>query len=133
MTRGERIDIRRVDTGRRAEEIAWEYLHARGHKLLERNWRSGHKEIDLITSTVSIEGLERLHIVEVRSLNTPNLYFPYESIGVKKQRLIISAASSYIYHNKINLDTQFDIISVIFKPALVSVEYFPDAFAPTWR
>ncbi len=96
MTRGERIDNRKIDTEEGLRRLLG-ISSCAGHKLLERNWRSGHKEIDLITSTVSIEGLERLHIVEVRSLNTPNLYFPYESIGVKKQRLIISAASSYIY------------------------------------
>lgn len=75
----------------------------------------------------------RLHIIEVRSLRAPNLYNPYESIDVNKQRMVISAARSYIFQNNIEWETQFDIVSVIFKPDAVCLEYIPDAFEPKWR
>ena len=123
----------RMERGKTAEDIAQEYLIGLGQIFLARNWRCRHKELDLIMKSVSNEGKEKLHIVEVRSLKEPNLYPPYESIDNKKQRLIISAASSFIYINKIDYDTQFDIVSVIFKDKSVSLEYFPDAFAPIWK
>ena len=122
----------RMETGKRAEDIALEYLTGLGQKLLDRNWRYGHKELDLVMGSVSQVG-KRLHIVEVRSLKEPNLYRPYESIDTNKQRMVISAARSYIYQNNIDWETQFDIVSVIFKPDSVCLEYFPDAFAPKWR
>jgi len=123
----------RIETGKMAEDVALEYLTGLGQKLLDRNWRSGHKELDLVMKSASQEGTDRLHIVEVRSLKEPNLYLPYESIDINKQRVVISAARSYIYQNNISWETQFDIVSVIFKSDCVSLEYFPDAFAPTWR
>ena len=39
----------RAETGRRGEDAACRYLAARGHVILERNWRSGHLEIDIIS------------------------------------------------------------------------------------
>ena len=123
----------RMERGRTAEDIAQEYLTGIGQVFLARNWRCRHKELDLIMKSVSNDGTERLHIVEVRSLKEPNLYLPYESIDRRKQRLIISAASSFIYINKIDYETQFDIVSVIFKENSVKLEYFPDAFAPIWK
>lgn len=123
----------RIETGKRAEDIALDYLAKLGLELLERNWRSGHKELDLIMKSVSQTEDVRLHIIEVRSLRAPNLYSPYESIDINKQRMVISAARSYIFQNNIEWETQFDIVSVIFKPDMVCLEYIPDAFAPKWR
>lgn len=123
----------RIEKGKISEDLALEYLIGLGQILLERNWRSGHKELDLIMKSVTQPGIERLHIVEVRSLMYPVLYLPYESIGIKKQRLVMSAARSYIYQNNVNWETQFDIVSVIFKQDCVNFEYFPDAFCPTWK
>ena len=56
----------RQDLGKKGEDVALEYLLQRGMKLLERNWRSGHKELDLVMEE---EGFIR--IVEVRSRNWP--------------------------------------------------------------
>lgn len=123
----------RIETGRRAEDIALDFLKGKGQILLDRNWRYGHKELDLIMKSVSQGGIERLHIVEVRSLKEPNLCDPYESIDIFKQRAVISAARAYIQLNNINMETQFDIVSVIFKADSFELEYFPDAFAPSWR
>ena len=56
----------RADTGKLGETIALEYLLQMGYKLLERNWRCRHKEIDLI-----MEGGDGIHIVEVRTRKAP--------------------------------------------------------------
>ena len=37
------------DLGQRGEDIACDYLRRIGHTILERNWRSGHLEIDIIS------------------------------------------------------------------------------------
>ena len=52
----------RMTQGRVAENIALEWLQQEeGMELRERNWRSEHKEIDLI-----MESDDFLHIVEVK-------------------------------------------------------------------
>ncbi len=122
------------ERGRLAERIALEFLEARGLVLLDKNWRYGHRELDLVMK--SREGLshsERLHIVEVRSLSEPNLQMPYETIDITKQRNLIRAAAGYIYKKRVLCETQFDIISIVFcKDKSTRVDYFPDAFTPQW-
>ena len=36
------------ELGKIGEELAVEYLTDKGYQILERNWHSGHKEIDII-------------------------------------------------------------------------------------
>jgi len=84
-------------------------------------------------STNKASGEQRLHVVEVRSLSEPNLQLPFETVDIKKQRAVISAASAYIYRNGIMCETQFDIVSVLFeKDGNIRVDYLPDAFNPKW-
>jgi putative endonuclease len=79
-----------------------------------------------------MSGKEIIHVVEVRSLNFPGLQDPYESVNLKKQNKIISAARDYIVRKRVKNEIQFDIVSVIFKSENFIIEYFPDAFAPRW-
>jgi putative endonuclease len=48
----------------------------------------------------------------------------------KKQRCLISAANSYILRNNLNLETRFDIISIIFRDGEPVIEHIEDAFLP---
>ena len=116
-----------LDLGRRGEEVALRFLQERGLRLLDRNWRSGYREIDLVMA-----GDDGLHIIEVRSL-TESGNIPYESIDWRKQRMVISAAARYVYEKKVRAEVRFDIVSVVFgRGGKVSVEYIPDAFTPQW-
>ena len=116
-----------IDLGRRGEEEALRFLESKGMKLLDRNWRSGYREIDLV-----MEGEDGLHIVEVRSL-TESGNIPYESIDRRKQRMVMSAAARYVYEKRIHAEVRFDVVSVVFgKGDAVYIEYFADAFAPQW-
>ena len=38
----------RRDLGKKGEDIACRLLEEKGHTILERNWRAGHLEIDII-------------------------------------------------------------------------------------
>lgn len=39
----------RQSIGKQGEDIACNLLRSMGHTILERNWRSGHLEIDIIS------------------------------------------------------------------------------------
>ena len=52
---------KRHDFGRHCEIMACNYLEQEGYTILETNWRSGHKEIDIIAKEN-----EMLVIVEVK-------------------------------------------------------------------
>ena len=36
------------DFGAQGEDIAIDYLRRKGYVILDRNWRSGHREIDIV-------------------------------------------------------------------------------------
>ena len=120
----------RQDLGKKGEDVALEYLLQRGMKLLERNWRSGHKELDLVMEE---EGFIR--IVEVRSRNWPAQIDPLESVDMVKRKKIIQAAKGFVAENRSRIkgkEVVFDVVSILFNGELFKVEYIREAFAPTW-
>lgn len=120
----------RQDLGKRGEDVALEYLLQRGMKLLERNWRSGHKELDLVMEE---EGFIR--IVEVRSRSVPAQMDPLESVDAAKRKKTIQAAKGYVAANRNRIkgkEVVFDVVSILFNGELFKVEYVREAFAPTW-
>ena len=120
----------RQDLGKKGEDVALEYLLQRGMKLLERNWRSGHKELDLVMEE---EGFIR--IVEVRSRTCPAQIDPFESVDTVKRKKIMQAAKGYVASNRSLIrdkEVVFDVVSILFNGDLFKIEYIREAFAPTW-
>jgi len=113
------------ETGMRGEDIALAWLEARGFRLLDRNWRSGHKELDLV-----VESAERVHFVEVKTMTPPLYIRPYEKVDERKQALLASAARSYVTRRNVTKEIQFDVISVVIDGGIRQVEYIPEAFIP---
>jgi len=111
----------------RAEGIAADYLVNMGLILLERNFRAGHRELDLIMMS---SDRKRLHIVEVKSLNEPVCREPYEGVDKKKRRFLISAAADYLRESHLNCEVQFDVVSVTFGARGAAIRYIPGAFLP---
>ncbi|NMB37434.1 MAG: YraN family protein [Bacteroidales bacterium] len=116
----------RITQGRLAENIALEWLQKEGMELRERNWRSEHKEIDLI-----MESPDFLHIVEVKSLKAPSPIAPFEQVDWLKQRFLVRAARRYIRSRNITKEVRFDIVSIMFhQDGKIDLEFIPAAFFP---
>lgn len=115
------------ELGKKGEEIAVLFLAKNGYKILHRNWHFGHKELDIVTS---YNGM--LVIVEVKTRWTNYWEEPKESVRRKKQRFIIEAAEAYVQEYDINMDVQFDIISIVIQNDKYEIEHIQDAFQPTF-
>lgn len=116
--------------GRRGEEEACEYLRSLGQTILDRNWRSSHLEIDVITSDP-----EGLHFVEVKSRTAPAMAEPQLNVGPLKQKRIVKAALSYVHKGggtRPDQEIFFDIITVVFYNGHPEIEYYPKAFIPIY-
>ena len=113
------------DLGKLGEELSVKYLTDKGYEILERNWRNRHKEIDIIAK----DG-RYLVIVEVKARRSNEYGNPDIAVTRQKQRLLISAANSYLFRNKLDLETRFDIISIIFKGSKPFIDHIEDAFLP---
>lgn len=120
-------EVNTVLRGREAEDLALDWLLKHGFVLKERNYRVGHREVDLI-----VESERHIHIVEVKSLTAPVITDPLRKVDIRKQRLLASAASYYVASNKVVKEVQFDLVSVVFYPDHHSLEYVPGAFWPIY-
>lgn len=116
-----------VRKGRRAEQLAREYLESAGLRHVCSNWHDSHREIDII-----MEDDGFLHIIEVRSLMTPSFHHPYETVGRKKRISTIMAARRFVARHSIEKEIVFDIVSILYGQDgnVLSIQYIPRAFGP---
>lgn len=117
--------IEKQELGRIGEEFALRLLVSKGYKILEKNWRFGKDEVDIIASNNQI-----LIIVEVKTRSSSYFGEPYTAVNKKKQIFLIRAANAYIEKNDIDLECRFDIISIVFGSNKHQVEHIEDAFYP---
>ena len=96
-----------VRRGQRGERRASRFLKQRGFRILDKNWRHGRYELDIVAEKQGC-----IVFVEVRGRTLNGLQSGYDSIGYKKKRTIKNAA--YIYRKKHpGIKTyRFDIISI---------------------
>ncbi|MBO6024015.1 MAG: YraN family protein [Bacteroidales bacterium] len=113
------------DLGKLGEEIAVKYLTDKGYEILERNWHNVHKEVDIIAKDGSF-----LVIVEVKTRQTNAYGEPDIAVTRQKQRMLIAAANAYLFRNKLDLETRFDIISIVFNNGEPVIDHIKDAFLP---
>lgn len=114
------------ELGNRGEEIASVFLADHGYKILERNWRFGKGEVDIICSKEDF-----VIVVEVKTRSTDFFGQPEEAVNKKKQRFLILAADAYVNQKDIMLEVRYDIISIIFRPNKHTIRHIEDAFYPT--
>ena len=111
-------------TGQWGEQLACDLLVTKGYAIVERNWRSGHYEIDI----VALKG-QYIVFVEVKT-REDDIVDPLDSIDAKKIQRICRAADVYIRANNIPHEAQFDIITIIGDTDNYRIEHIPDAFLP---
>ena len=113
--------------GNKGEMLASRYLLEKGYAVLHYNWRSGHKEIDLIAKE-----RDTLVFVEVKSRTSEQYGNAQDAVDDRKIRLLISAAQAYILKHNVDLKFRFDVITVVGSGEPYRIEHIEDAFAPTW-
>ena len=84
-----------------------EWLRERGFYIVERNWRIGHYEIDIIA-----EHLDTIHFVEVKTRHKGGWQSAYDSINEAKIRSLRRGAMAFRTIRRIQLNLQFDLIAV---------------------
>ena len=91
------------------EEEAAKMLKAKGFKVVERNWRMGHLEVDLIA-----EDKKTIVFAEVKARTTTfGDKLPEEYVDANKKRRMIAAGNAYIKYKRIEKNIRFDIIGIL--------------------
>lgn len=117
--------------GQLGEDLACRLLEERGHVVLERNWRYGHLEIDIISADPA-----GIHFVEVKTRRYSIQAPPQDNVDIMKQRRIAKAAQGYLRTRKglpyRSLECMFDIVAVTFKGDVATTEYLEQAYIPVY-
>ena len=120
--------LRTSKIGEAGEQMACDFLETQGHQILDRNWRTGHLELDIVS-----EAPDGVHFVEVKARTTPVTTTLSDQVNKVKQKRISAAAVQYLI--KKNLEGKeafFDIVSVVFDGEETVVRYFPQAWIPMY-
>jgi putative endonuclease len=97
--------------GKSGEDLAVSFLKKNGFDILERNYRFGHKEIDII-------GRDRNTVVfiEVKAGRSRDFGSPEERVNLRKQKSMIEVAQDYIQKNNLrDYDFRFDVVAIEFE------------------
>ncbi len=97
---------RHNEIGRQGEDVAADYLRERGYTILERNWRWGHLELDIICSIDSL-----LVVVEVKTRQNGD-ELPEDLLTWQKRRNLLRAADAYVKKKHLDMELRFDLILV---------------------
>jgi len=123
------------ERGAWAEELAVDYLHGKGMKILARNYGCKFGEIDLIMGQDAVHGESAdgdmtIVFVEVRFRGNSHFGTGAESVDYRKQRRIIMAARHYLQQNPMLRDKpcRFDIISLSLQWQTEGIHWIPGAF-----
>ena len=112
------------DVGRIGETRAEAFLLKAGYQVLERRYRGGGGEIDLI-----VRRDEECVFVEVKTSKQGDGYRPEERVDKVKQARIVKAARHYIRQGQEGGLYRFDVV-VVNLDGVGNVEHWPDAFRP---
>lgn len=111
------------ETGKRGEEQAEAFLRGKGYIVLEKNWRCGYLEVDLIC----MDG-DRLVLVEVKTRADLRHGTPEASVTRRKERHLIEAAEAYLERKNLENEVRFDIVGVREEPTGMHIHHIAGAF-----
>lgn len=114
------------DFGKWGEHKAEEFLRARGYRIVERNWRYGHRDIDIVAAKDDV-----LVIVEVKTRRNNLFTEPEDAVDWQKIRSLSVAANAFVKRYRIDMEVRFDVITVIGDiEGECQINHIEDAFLP---
>lgn len=94
--------------GRRGEQLAADYLSARGYRIVARNWRCSQGEIDLVATL----GRETV-VVEVKTRSSLAFGHPFEAITVAKLARLRRLAAQWCEQSGARGSVRIDAVAVV--------------------
>ena len=105
--------------------MAQRMLSDKGFTILERNWRFGKLELDIVATN----GKE-IVFAEVKTRKNANFGEPEEFVTRRQQQFIIRAAHQYLVQHNIELEARFDVIGITEANNKLTVKHLEGAFYP---
>lgn len=111
-----------LQTGVWGEELATVYLREKGYVILECDWHSGHRDIDIIAQK---DGC--IVFVEVKTRRSADFGSPVVAVDHNKQRNLLRAINHYLHYRHTDMPWRFDVISIVGIPGQeANIEHIED-------
>ena len=119
-----------AEIGRRGEDLAVAFLEEKGYRVLDRNYRFGREEVDVVAfePTPADDG-GMIVFVEVKARSGDGFGAPEAAVDEAKQRAIKRVAEAYLHERRlIPSPTRFDVVAVRLGAGEPRIEHFENAF-----
>jgi putative endonuclease len=115
--------------GERGERVAERWLVLRGWTIVDRRFRSGHRDIDLVAELAVGQG-RLVAFVEVKTRISASYGGPLGAVHWRKQREMAKAARDWMRRFHRSGDVyRFDVVGVVFGGQQPEVIHIENAFA----
>lgn len=116
------------DLGKWGEDEAVLYLEDQGYTIVDRDWRLGRRDLDILAYTP--DG-NTLVVVEVKTRTGEDFLQPEEAVTRSKMRNLAIAANAYVKERQVDKELRFDVISIVGCAHQVkSLQHLKNAFNP---
>ena len=88
------------ELGKWGEDCAADYLQQKGYTIVERDWKSGHRDGTMV-------------FVEVKTRRNRLFGDPEEAVDYQKLQNLQGAMNHYIKYHHIDREVRLDIISIV--------------------
>ena len=102
----------KVELGIKGENLAGDFLKSAGYKILKRNLRIGHSDIDILARKNGVTVF-----VEVRTRTGGEMGMPEESLTAGKLRQMKKTAETYMTLNRITSKARIDAVCIVLDDA----------------
>ena len=111
------------ELGDKGEDLAVNFLEQKGYEVLDRNWRWGRYEVDIVAQHMDI-----MVVAEVKTRQSNYFGEPEAFVSRAQQERLVESANGYIEKHGLDLEVRFDIISIIYNSRERTVHHIEDAF-----
>lgn len=116
------------DLGKWGEDEAALYLEDEGYTIVDRDWRLGRRDLDILAYTP--DG-NTLVVVEVKTRTGEEYQQPEEAVTPGKMRNLAIAANAYVKERQVDKELRFDVISIVgCEHQVKSLQHLKEAFNP---
>lgn len=109
--------------GETGEQMAARYLEEQGCVILERHYRKGRLEADIIALDHG-----ELAVVEVKTRSSDYFVSPEEAVDHRKRQNIIRVANNFVRRHRRTEPLRFDIIAIVKNAKETRINHIKNAF-----
>ena len=99
------------ELGAWGEELASAFLQQKGYDVVERDWKFGHRDLDIIAKNDNM-----VAFVEVKTRRNRVFGEPEEAVDYRKLQNLRQAINYYVKSHRINCEIRVDVITVVGTP-----------------